>query len=254
MPKENVLSDTRLLKAGSAFIWLATALLVLTPSYQTLGAGYLDALHLPHGLMYLTCLFELALGLIVLLGPASWYITGLQCGMIGTFTIILVAYDPYLLVNPFGMLTKNFPLLATIIAAYLIEKNQDSPLPYTILRWAMALIWVSEGLMPKILFQQSVELEITRRVFFDMIPPSPVLTLIGLAQISWGIAALFIKGRALQILLFCQFSALIVLPLLIGFLEPSLFTHPFGPLTKNASILAGTFVLLRRCSQSLSSK
>ncbi|MEW5743473.1 MAG: DoxX-like family protein [Myxococcota bacterium] len=44
-----------------------------------------------------------------------------------------------------------------------------------------------------------------------------------------------------------QVAALVVLPVLVGWQDPTLFVHPFGPLTKNLPVIAGTVGVLRRC-------
>jgi hypothetical protein len=52
MPRKVLpIGDSRLLRTGGANVWIATAVLVLTPGYRALGARYLDALALPHFLM-----------------------------------------------------------------------------------------------------------------------------------------------------------------------------------------------------------
>ena len=49
----------------------------------------------------------------------------------------------------------------------------------------------------------------------------------------------------------CNFAGyavgLVVIIILVTRYNPELWFHPFGPLTKNVSILVGTLVVLRRC-------
>ncbi len=85
-------------------MWLATAVSVLHPSYREIGQSYLDRIHMPEWLMWVTCAFELILGLRVALGPAKTWITVLQASMIVCFTAILAVSDPMLLAHPFGVL------------------------------------------------------------------------------------------------------------------------------------------------------
>ena len=80
-------SDARLLRWSVAFVWLATGLLVLVPEYRRIGTDYLDRLHLPAWVMYVTCFAEIALGLRVALGRSATWLTFLQIGMILAFTI-----------------------------------------------------------------------------------------------------------------------------------------------------------------------
>ena len=70
----------------------------------------------------------------------------------------------------------------------------------------------------------------------------------GAGQVASGILALLLRGNWLQLLLWCQVLSLVVLPLLVSWQLPLLWIHPFGPLTKNLPILAGTIVVARRCS------
>jgi len=227
---------------GIASIWFATGLGVLHPRYREIGAEWLSPLGLPGWIQIPVCAFELALGAWIVARPLGTVVAALQVAMVATFTIILAALDPMLLVSPFGFLTKNLPFLGLVAATWLVEKEQRwSPRTVWVLRIAMALPWLTEGLIPKILFQQTVELEMT--VHFGMTPPEPWLAAIGAAQLTGGIAALLLRGRLLVILLHLQAGALIVLPLVVGWLEPELWIHPFGPLTKNLPMLAGTWVL-----------
>lgn len=244
----------RWLKAGAAFVWLTTALLVLHPGYRAIGAGYLGRLGVPEWLMPATCVFELGLGLRVLLGPATWWLTLLQVGAMAVFTALLTWVDPWLLVSPFGFLTKNVPLAVALYVAYRLERGGWTRGVEWALRGGMAIIWVTEGLFPKVLFQQAPELAMAARVF-PAVPSSWVLYAMGAAQVASGLLALGLpllatRRGALRALLFAQLAALLALPIVAGALEPSLFVHPFGPLTKNAPLLAGHYLLLRRCSSS----
>ena len=57
--------------------------------------------------MYVTCAAEVLLGAIVVLRPAKALITWFQIALITGFTGILAVYEPLLLANPFGMLSKK---------------------------------------------------------------------------------------------------------------------------------------------------
>ncbi len=236
------------LRAGVAVVWLATGLLVLHPTYRSIGGGYLDQLGLPVWLMPATCLFEVGLGLWVLSRRAGNVITLLQLSMVLTFTVILVVWDARLLVNPFGMLTKNVPILAAVATAWLVEREGWSRRALWLLRSGMAFIWLSEGLLPKVFFQQGEELRIVEGVGLSFGAPGTVLALIGVLQAASGILALTLSGRWLRVVLVAQIAALVVLPLVVSWQVPWLWFHPFGPFTKNVPIIFGTGVVLWRCS------
>ncbi|MEZ4220019.1 MAG: DoxX-like family protein [Polyangiaceae bacterium] len=236
------------LRAGVAFVWLATGLLVLHPTYRAIGGSYLDRLGIPAWIMPATCAFEIGLGLWVLAKPATAEVTLLQLSMVASFTLILIRIDPRLLVNPFGMLTKNVPILVCVAAAWGLEREGSSKRVRRLLRVGMAFIWLSEGLLPKILFQQTEELHIVEGLGLAFGAPRHTLLAIGLAQLASGVLALVLRGRPLRLLLGAQIAALIALPIVVSTQVPWLWFHPFGPFIKNAPIICGTSLLLWRYS------
>jgi len=240
----------RILRGSVAFVWVATGLAVAHPYYREVGGAYLDRLGLPHALMFVTCGFEVLLGAWVALRPARTAVTALQVAMVLAFTAILAALDPMLLVHPFGILTKNVPLLAVLLTAWMLEREGPSRRAAWALRVGVGAIWVTEGLLPKILFQQPMELAVVAGSGLVPIDPSAFLVFMGAAQLASGLGVLLLRGRWLRALLACQAAALVVLPVLVSVQDPDLWFHPFGPLTKNLPILAGTYVLARCSSTS----
>jgi hypothetical protein len=199
--------------------------------------------------MYVTCAAEVLLGLRVALGRATTAATAVQVVLVAGFTAILAASEPALLVHPDGVLMKNLPLLATLGTAWLLRREGWTPRAEWLLRGGMALIWITEGLFPKILFQAGWEVALVGRSALVRGDPAVFLRLMGAAEVLSGVAALLLRGRPLRWLLGAQLAALLALPLLVGWLEPDLWFHPFGPLTKNVPILVGTAVLLRRAGR-----
>jgi hypothetical protein len=243
--------EERALCGGAAFVWLATGLSALHPYYREVGHAYLARLGLPDGLMYATCAAEVLLGLRVALGRATTAVTAVQAALIVGFTVILAVLDPPLLVHPDGVLTKNLPLLATVGTAWLLRREGWTPRAAWLLRGGMAIIWITEGLFPKVLFQAGWEVALVKRsglVFGDSVL---FLRVMGACEALSGVAALLLRGRPLRWLLGAQLAALLVLPLLVGWQEPELWVHPFGPLTKNVPILVGTALLWRRAGQAV---
>jgi DoxX-like family len=237
----------RLLCCSVAFVWLATGLLVLHPYYREQGRASLGLLGLPDWLMYATCAAEVALGLRVALGRPSTWVTLLQAALILGFTALLAFSQPMLLASPYGMLTKNVPLLAVIGTAWLVNREGWTARALWLLRVGVAFIWITEGIVPKILFQQPEELAMVP--LFAGVPAehAPLfLAVLGACQAASGVAVLLLRGRLLRLLLAGQVAALVVLPLMAGSYQPWLFVHPFGPLTKNVPILAGTVIVLLR--------
>ncbi len=230
-----------------AFVWLATAAGVLHPYYREIGADYLTRLGLPVWLMYAACTFEGVLAIGVALLPARRWITALQATMVLFFTATLAVTDPALMVNPFGMLTKNVPLVCVLVAAYWVNGDGWQDRSLWILRAGLASIWITEGLLPKIVFQQPMELAIVANSGLVPINPRLFLVLLGGLQIAAGVAVVLFRRKPLRVVLSIQFIALLVLPLLVSWQLPLLWVHPFGPLIKNVPILAGTAMLWLRC-------
>ena len=166
-----------------------------------------------------------------------------------TFTLILSLSDPKLLASPFGVLTKNIPLMVALWTAWKIEREGWSERTEWILRLGMAFIWFTEGLIPKILFQQREEIDIAIASGCSLGHPDILLRVIGSLQILSGILALSLK-KLRWLVLVLQAAGLLILPLWVGMIRPDLWAHPFGPFTKNIPILMGTLVLIRRCRSS----
>ncbi len=239
-------------RVAAAFVWLATGSLVVVPAYRAIGRQYLELAGLPEWMMYVACAAEIILAIAVVSLPAVTWITWLQITAIAAFTLILGVADPMLLVNPFGMLTKNIPLVTTIVVAWRLQSVGWTVANQWFLRIGMAVIWVTEGLFPKILFQQQVELAVVRDSGLVPIDPSVFLVLMGLAQIVSGVLVLVVRGRLLSLLLVIQIVSLVILPLLVAKSFSLLWFHPFGPLTKNLPIIVGTFVVFLRHTPVLS--
>jgi hypothetical protein len=239
-------SDARLLRWSVAFVWLATGMLVVVPEYRTVGAYYLGRLGLPVWLMYATCAVEIVLGLRVALGRSATWLVVLQAGMILTFSALLISIEPMLLVSPFGFLTKNVPLLAMIGTAWLLEREGWTWRARWLLRAGLGAVWITEGLLPKVFYQQPMELLVVAESGLVPGDPGDFLFWLGLAEATCGLAIFVLDGWPLRILFACQLVALLALPFLVSLHHPELWAHPFGGLTKNMAILAGTWVLLRR--------
>lgn len=237
----------QVLRYSVAFVWLATGLLVLHPGYRAVGDRWLAPLGLPSGIMFFACAGEVALGVWLLARPMTRWLCVLQTALVAGFTVVLAALEPMLLVHPLGVLSKNLPLLALVWLAWLLSSEGWTARATTLLRLGVAVPWLTEGIFPKLLFQQPLELDIVERLGLAS-HASSVIAAVGVLQALSGVAALLLRGRALRLLLWAQALALALLPLLVGAVVPEMWIHPFGPLTKTVPILVGTVVLVRRCS------
>lgn len=236
------------MRAGVASLWLATGLLVVTPYYREVGQQWLSRLGLGDWAMYLCCLGEILLG-IRLLFPWGRPWALVQCAAVLGFSVVLGVLDPMLLVHPFGMVSKNLPFLGLVAAVALVQAEGWTARALWTLRLGMAVVWFTEGLLPKVFFQQPVELAVVANSGLVPFDPGTFLMGLGLAQAASGAAALLLRGRTAAVLLFFQGLAVIVLPALVSWQDPTLWLHPFGPMTKNIPILVGTWTAAWRLSR-----
>ncbi|MCC6877262.1 MAG: hypothetical protein IT378_23355 [Sandaracinaceae bacterium] len=242
------LRDAAWLRASLGGVWLLTAITVVHPYYREVGADYLGRLGLPEWIMYAADAGELVLGLWVVRFPMTRLLAVLHVVAVAGFTAILAWLEPMLLVSPFGVLSKNLQFAVAAIVAWRLTHEGWTPRTERLLSVGMAAIWITEGLFPKILFQQQVELDMAPAAGLTFLPPWLLVGAVGALQLASGIAVLVLRRRAWLLLL--QALALAVLPVVVGILMPRLWVHPFGPFSKNLPILAGTLLLYRRCSRS----
>jgi uncharacterized membrane protein YphA (DoxX/SURF4 family) len=238
--------DSLALRAAVAFIWLATGLGVMSPDYRTVGHKYLAPIGLPDWLMVVTCIAEIFLGLVILFGPASASVSAVQIILIVTFTAILGITYPRLLVDPFGVLSKNIPLIAFILAAWRLERESWTSRVEWLLRGGLAFIWIWEGLFVNILGQAP---ELHGVIGASGLPVGDIgvfLTLSGVGEVIGGLALLVLRGRLLRWLLILQAVGLVVITVLVSNYSLILWLNPFGPLTKNIPLIGGTLALARR--------
>src|SRR5437899_7267095 len=193
--------DARLLRYSVAFLWLATGLGVLHESYRSIGHCYLSRLGLPDWIMYATCAAEVMLAFRVVLGNAATWITALQLLLITGFSGILTWIEPRLWVHCYGVLTKNLPLLAVILTAWLLEREGWTRRAYWLLRGGVAVIWITEGIVPKILFQSQMECDVVANSGLVSADPGVFLVFMGICQAASGVAALLLRGWPLRLVL-----------------------------------------------------
>jgi uncharacterized membrane protein YphA (DoxX/SURF4 family) len=238
--------DEALLRRGVAMVWLATGLGVFHPYYRAIGNGYLRPLGLPALVMVATCAVEIGLSLALWLRPTDLRQALAQTAPVIAFTLILGFEQPLLLVHPFGVLSKNLPLLGAVWAAYLLQREGWTPRAERTLRVSMAIVWLTEGLFPKLLYVSPLETQVVMALGVSAATAVTLIHVAGALQMLSGLGVLLLRGRPLTWLLGALLAGLVLLPLLVTRSHPSMWVHPFGPLTKNFPILAGSFVLLRR--------
>jgi len=109
-------------------------------------------------------------------------------------------------------------------------------LRYWIVSIVLCFLWVYQGLVPKLLFANTGELELISQIgLFRGYEPS-VLAIAGVLEILFGLTFLFIRKRN-KLLHYINIFLLIGL-LLSGMAFPSVFLAPFNPITLNGAMIA----------------
>jgi hypothetical protein len=243
--ERNATADEALLRSSVAFVWLATGIAVLHPYYRAVGGHYLGPLGMTDAVMYVTCFAEVVLAAVLFVRATDLWQALAQTAPVIAFTVILTAVEPRLLVHPFGVLSKNLPLLGVLWSAYFIRREGWTPRVERLMRAALGVVWITEGLFPKEIFTSPLEIETVTTLGVTPIVAVYMIRVAGVLQIASGVGVFLLRGRALTGLLAALVAGLVFLPLLVLLAHPEMLVHPFGPLTKTVPILAGTWVLLR---------
>lgn len=105
----------------------------------------------------------------------------------------------------------------------------------------LGIIWIYQGLIPKILFTDTGEIEILRQSgLFNGIEEN-LLTIIGIAEIAFGVALIFIHRKVLQYL---NIIGLCLLTVGAIFSDLMIFTLPFNPFSLNISMIALSIIAI----------
>ena len=103
-------------------------------------------------------------------------------------------------------------------------------------RVALGLVWLYEGLVPKILYVPSEELDLVGRSGLVWRSPEFTLQLLGLAQIGLGLWLLsgWKERRAVAL----ATIAILFLIVLVAAGKPAMLTDPYGALVKDFCLIA----------------
>lgn len=105
----------------------------------------------------------------------------------------------------------------------------------------LGIIWIYQGLIPKILFTDTGEIEILRQSGLFNGNEENILTIIGVAEIAFGVALIFIQRKALQYL---NILGLCLLTVGAIFSDLMIFTLPFNPFSLNISMIALSIIAI----------
>lgn len=107
----------------------------------------------------------------------------------------------------------------------------------TVLNLSLFIIWVYQGLVPKLLVPDSGEMDIIKSTAGIVDYGRPILTLMGLGEIGFGLLFLILSGKKRRSLHKTNILALILLGLSAAS-HPSTYVAPFNPITLNVAMIA----------------
>jgi len=105
----------------------------------------------------------------------------------------------------------------------------------------LGIIWIYQGLIPKILFTDTGEIEILRQSGLFNGNEENLLTIIGITEIAFGVALIFIHRKVLQYL---NILGLCFLTVGAIFSDLMIFTLPFNPFSLNISMIALSLIAI----------
>ncbi|MEP6949605.1 MAG: DoxX-like family protein [Ginsengibacter sp.] len=97
----------------------------------------------------------------------------------------------------------------------------------------LGLVWIYQGLIPKLLFAGTGELEFLKRSGLFSGNEKGVLTFIGLTEIFFGLIILVVHKKSIHII---NITALLLLATAAIFSSPAIFTFPFNPFSLSISM------------------
>lgn len=118
-----------LIRYSIAFVWLFTGVISafvipVEQSYALLAKAHISGLYAPL-VLYSAAATDILLGLAVLARYQVTLIGYAQILLILIYSAIITASQPEQWLHPFGPVTKNLPLIATILVMMVLEKSHD---------------------------------------------------------------------------------------------------------------------------------
>ena len=117
----------------------------------------------------------------------------------------------------------------------------NAQLSVLLVNFTLGIIWIFQGLIPKILFTYTGEIEILRKSGLFSGYEENILIVIGLAEIVFGIILIFIQRKTLHYL-----NILGLFLLTVGAIcsDLMIFTLPFNPFSLNISMIALSIIAI----------
>ena len=112
-----------------------------------------------------------------------------------------------------------------------------------LLRFIIGFVWIWSGIVSAFLYPQPLALELLHEIGVPIGLDVPLLYVAAFLDI--GIGVLTIMGYRLKVLLALQVLVIVVYTLLLSFLAPYHWLHPFGPVLKNLPLVLSIYILGR---------
>ncbi len=181
-------------------------------------------------------------------GIRSRRVVAAHAAMIAGVSGLSALADSTLLTHPFGHIVLNGFLVLVTYLAYQLRSSGWNRGFLGVTVGGIGFVWVFQGLVPKILFQNPIDLDLVDTLTGGRGEPSQLLLGLGVLEVFVGLLTVVLRGRWLSRLLLAESVGLIALGILSGVIDPPLWWSPFAPLTK--TLLVGFTALI--VAQSLS--
>lgn len=108
-------------------------------------------------------------------------------------------------------------------------------------RWALGLVWLYEGVVPKLLFIRADQLELVERSGLYFGTPENFLKLLGIAQAAFALWLL--AGYAERLAVAIATGGMAILIVLVARNNPGMLTDPYGALIKDLCLIACAYAV-----------
>lgn len=108
-------------------------------------------------------------------------------------------------------------------------------------RVALGVVWLYEGLVPKLLFVRQDQIDLVERSGLFFGTPEFFLQLLGVGQVVCGLWLL--AGFAERLAVFIATTSMVILIVLVARANPAMLTDPYGALIKDLCLIACAFAV-----------
>jgi hypothetical protein len=123
-----------------------------------------------------------------------------------------------------------------IEAGVLPEVSRRFAVAYAVSRWALAFVWIYQGLVPKLLFRDPGELRMLSDAGIAVSASSPIVSTIGTAEICFSLAVLLLWRQRWP--LWLTILAMALATAVVALYSPVFLTAAFNPVALNVAVAA----------------